>query len=420
MVFAHKFSPEINSEYNEINPCLTEDGFTLFFSSDNLKSMGGYDIFYSTYDKYNHKWRNISNIGQPGNSSGNETDFRLLNSNLAAVYCSDRPDMGYGEKDIYWLYFKNQINVDYSNLTEIPFIHNMELKQTDIKQTDSTLATDKSDSNNKNPISPSETNNYDNSIFKNNESINELFIPGIFFVDDEFMNNDSLIIFLNKLAIYLKSNPNVNIEIVGNALNFENENDDIYNSVKMAQRVADSLQIRMIKPDRIMVKGYGNNFPLAKKDSPERSKNIVLKLNNRIDIYLHNYDASSNIKKEDIYVLNTIFDSKHDLYESIIDGLSYKVKFKDSYFLVIDNLLNNFNDSGIEYDPEKKIFTYTVGIYKKYSNAKELFSKLLSMNYQDAKIIPYINGVQVSNKDLIFYAKKYNDIINYLEENKIE
>lgn len=39
--------PTINSAYNEISPFLLPDGETLFFSSDNLSSMGGYDIFHT-------------------------------------------------------------------------------------------------------------------------------------------------------------------------------------------------------------------------------------------------------------------------------------------------------------------------------------------------------------------------------------
>ena len=37
--------PTINSSYDEISPFFQPDGVTLFYSSNNEKSIGGYDIF---------------------------------------------------------------------------------------------------------------------------------------------------------------------------------------------------------------------------------------------------------------------------------------------------------------------------------------------------------------------------------------
>ena len=409
--------PEINTPFNEVSPYLTSDGQILFFSSDNEKSIGGLDIFYSSFNLSKMMWNDKINIGLPANSSGNESGFRLLNSNLAAVFNSDRMDMGNGENDIYWLYFKNKIPVNTGVNSEIPFITNHELSQADYLTDRNNILSDKQIED-PDKLFTKKDSIAQNQIF-DKLSFKELIIPNIFFSNDEFSDNDSLIIFLDKLAILMNKNPLIEVEIVGNSMNFDNQENEIYTSVKMAQRIADSLELRMIDPQRIIVKGYGNNFPVAKKNVPERSKNIVLKFNNRIDFYIHNTDDNLvKIKRAELFVLNSIFDTRHDIYETIVEGLSYKVKFKDSYFLMTDDLLGRFNDSGIDYDPKDKTYIYTVGIYKTYDDALVLFNQLLSLNYQNSEIIPYINGIVIPDDELIFYAKKYNDIINFMNANK--
>jgi hypothetical protein len=66
--------PNINSSYDEISPFLHADGVTLFYSSNNKKSIGGYDIFVSQKDK-NNLWSDAENLGIPINTVFNEKYF---------------------------------------------------------------------------------------------------------------------------------------------------------------------------------------------------------------------------------------------------------------------------------------------------------------------------------------------------------
>jgi tetratricopeptide (TPR) repeat protein len=61
----------INTTFNEEAPFLSDDGCVLFFSSQGHKSMGGYDIFYSTKNK-NKEWMKPVNIGYPVNSTDDD------------------------------------------------------------------------------------------------------------------------------------------------------------------------------------------------------------------------------------------------------------------------------------------------------------------------------------------------------------
>ncbi len=63
---ATNLGPSINSFYNERFPFLTKNGQTLFFSSDNLESIGGYDIFRSVFDPIKLVWSLPENLWLTG------------------------------------------------------------------------------------------------------------------------------------------------------------------------------------------------------------------------------------------------------------------------------------------------------------------------------------------------------------------
>jgi hypothetical protein len=58
----------VNSTMDEEFPALSRDGKTLYFSSKGFDSMGGYDIFKSTWDETTESWSVPVNMGSPINS----------------------------------------------------------------------------------------------------------------------------------------------------------------------------------------------------------------------------------------------------------------------------------------------------------------------------------------------------------------
>jgi tetratricopeptide (TPR) repeat protein len=70
---AVNLGPSVNDEYDQIGVFLHPDGKTMYFSSNNLKSIGGYDIFKTTLE--NGAWSKPENLGAPINSLGDERFF---------------------------------------------------------------------------------------------------------------------------------------------------------------------------------------------------------------------------------------------------------------------------------------------------------------------------------------------------------
>ncbi|MFT6997178.1 MAG: hypothetical protein ACJAQ4_000928 [Cryomorphaceae bacterium] len=77
---------EINTPLNEDFPTLSGDGLTMYFSSDGHPGMGGYDLFFSTWDTQNMVWSKPQNLGYPLNSPfDNKTISYTQNGETAYV-----------------------------------------------------------------------------------------------------------------------------------------------------------------------------------------------------------------------------------------------------------------------------------------------------------------------------------------------
>ncbi|HIZ85785.1 MAG TPA: hypothetical protein IAC04_04775 [Candidatus Coprenecus stercoravium] len=88
-------SPVILSETlvsgrNEIFPMMSRDGGTLYFASDGMPGMGGYDLFRSTWDGTTGTWSTPENLGFPYSSTGNDILFLNSSDGRYSIIVSDR------------------------------------------------------------------------------------------------------------------------------------------------------------------------------------------------------------------------------------------------------------------------------------------------------------------------------------------
>lgn len=97
---AMNLGPRINTAYDDDAPYIHPDGVTLYFASQGHKTMGGYDIFYSTLNPDSSSWSEPVNMGYPVNSTDDDIFYTPTPDNKRAYYSSFKKD-GQGEKDIY-------------------------------------------------------------------------------------------------------------------------------------------------------------------------------------------------------------------------------------------------------------------------------------------------------------------------------
>ena len=90
----------VNSEYDEICPFIHPDGRTLFFSSNNRESMGGFDVFQSTRES-DTVWSKPSNLGYPLNTVDHDVSFSTMADGKTGYFSSEMGVNGLGQQDVY-------------------------------------------------------------------------------------------------------------------------------------------------------------------------------------------------------------------------------------------------------------------------------------------------------------------------------
>jgi tetratricopeptide (TPR) repeat protein len=94
----------INTAYNEDMPYLSYDGKTLYFASEGHSSMGGYDLFKTTWDQEANTFSKPENLGYPINSTDDDRSICVTRDNKLAYVSSFREE-GFGDLDIYRVKF---------------------------------------------------------------------------------------------------------------------------------------------------------------------------------------------------------------------------------------------------------------------------------------------------------------------------
>lgn len=97
---------------NDAYPFMSADGTTFYFASDGDGSIGGYDIFVTSYDSETGRFLKPSNVGMPFNSEAN--DYMMVINEIANLgwFATDR-GMLPGKVCIY-VFIPNEVKRTYS------------------------------------------------------------------------------------------------------------------------------------------------------------------------------------------------------------------------------------------------------------------------------------------------------------------
>jgi len=113
----------INTIYDEDAPSILADGLTLYYASNGVQSMGGFDILSSTKNEEDGTWNAPVNVGYPVNTTDDDIFFAPTPDNTHAYYSSASSANGQGEKDICLLTFpgkeENPLTVLTGEITSI-------------------------------------------------------------------------------------------------------------------------------------------------------------------------------------------------------------------------------------------------------------------------------------------------------------
>ena len=379
--------PAINSFYNERFPFLARNGQMLIFSSDNLHSMGGFDVFMSNYDPTLYAWSSPENPGIPINSPLNDTYMVLSPDGMTAYLSSDRKE-GYGEEDIYRIFFKKPIEA-HQQISGIPTFYQVQL-----------AAGERNSSVNVVPEPVEIKEYYISHLFI--EEGGEILTP---------QNNKKLDLMVNLLTIY----PNIIAEMSCFELSSGQRTFSIYFSIKKAEKVADYLVSKGIQRNRLILKGYGDSFPLVVKPAANTASPVYVKLNQRLEFNVLNYETDPVIiNTEVIKVPENLQDKKGVKFNALHNTLYYSVQFASISQILQNEAIEPIEELYIEVDNAQGNYLYMAGMLPTFKEAEKMKSTMIGLGFPDARVIPYINGARVPDNSIPDLAQQYPDLLFYM------
>ena len=98
----------LNTEFDEDAPFLADDS-TLYFSSRGHNTLGGFDVFKSTYNPVNKRWNKPVNLDYPINTVAEDIYFSIYGK---VGYISSTRIGGYGSLDLYRVLMFNEFKIE--------------------------------------------------------------------------------------------------------------------------------------------------------------------------------------------------------------------------------------------------------------------------------------------------------------------
>jgi outer membrane protein OmpA-like peptidoglycan-associated protein/tetratricopeptide (TPR) repeat protein len=281
--------PNVNTADDDMFPTVDEDG-NVYFSSKGWLGMGGLDIFITR--NVAGAYTQARNLKYPINSGGDDFNLSYIPKSLRqpgqpVAYFSSNREGGKGDDDIYSLSIKPYFFVVKGKvvdaISEAPivgaqvkvadpqgvllnmrtgndgmFIGEMPLKKL------AELVAEKDKYFNSNPVQLSSMNVVNDTTVELviqmqtvPDSETEIVLEGIFYdLDKADLRKESKII-LDSIAVILKTNPNISIELSSHT---DSRAPDDYNmklSQRRAQSCVDYLLEKGIEKGRMLAKGYG-------------------------------------------------------------------------------------------------------------------------------------------------------------------
>ncbi len=412
---AVNLGPEINTPFNEEAPCISEDGKTLYFSSQGHYNMGGYDVFYST--KMDTSWSTPVNIGYPINTTDDDLFFYPIQNGTQA-YISRYDKTGFGQEDIIRLEFYTDENPFLVNVKGTVTLKD---KQKDFLKNDfqvdildsskvEVIRTIYLDDNSGEFATKLETGTY-KFIFKSKEykqAIKTVHIPenymreeflfnveltplkvttgeyltikNIYFGFDDYSLTNESKTELERIKNIMVKYPSLKIEIIGHT---DAKGSAAYNkklSLKRADAAIKYLSDKGIAPERFVAKGVGMEQPIAVNTNNDGTDNPEgRKFNRRIEIKIQETDKKVIITEDvDIPAHLRLNNLKYCIFLSKEEKELPK-DFFDQYDPIKDQKINIYKSGNS--------FIYTLGDCNKKSDLIKVFNTVLDLGFKDAEIM---------------------------------
>ncbi|MFY0625386.1 MAG: OmpA family protein [Reichenbachiella sp.] len=328
------FALEINTEFDEDYPFLSADEQTIYFSSKGFENLGGYDIFKSEYDPSSNKWATPTSVKYPTNSTDDDIQFKLIDDTGSGYFVSNRID-SYGSFDIFFFHESAKVllsgtvkdgngnPIDHAQIQFHPsretglvlksmtdedgryhlrigndddfkveiYFHDA-LSHTEMISTphagsetvnmvlDFSLADEKKKEVSVQQLDDDPSYTTVEDIGSKFRQTNKVKLSNIYFQSGSSQLTEDNYGRLRGLLKALQDYPNLKIEIAGHTDNLGVKSANLELSKQRALSVANHLNAKGIKANRLVPRGYGDTRPLASNDDEKDGR----ELNRRIEV----------------------------------------------------------------------------------------------------------------------------------------
>lgn len=298
----------INTDGNDKSPVLHADSRTMYFASNGHLGAGGYDIFYSRQES-DGGWTKPKNIGYPVNSPQDEHGLVVSTDGKIALFSSSNVSSAKG-LDIFAfdvpkearpenvLILKGDVRNDKGDLVtdakiEIKYAETKEVKEVSVDDLDGTYAAVVNLRKDEDVVvsvkSETEDLAFNTRVFTladTAETVRDLPIKveklesgktyrmnDIRFATGSSEIDEASKSVLNEFAEYLKEKPTYHVDIFGHTDDVGDANDNLILSTDRAFEVFGFLQESGVNPDKMDFKGFGESKPMVPNNS-ERERAI--------------------------------------------------------------------------------------------------------------------------------------------------
>ncbi len=375
--------PAVNSPYDETSPFLARDGRTLYFSSNRTESMGGLDIFKAVFEDEKLAWQAPANLGTPLNSPGDDAFFSLAADGRTAFFSSDRLD-SYGERDLYIVYFKEEM-----------------AEQTRASQPNSFLEAEKLAANAK----------------KAEAEIKSAAIPALFYNSDKDVLSPENLKVIEDAAALARQMPQATMLVTCHTDETGAAKFDLYYGIKRAELAGKVLTERGVPAARVVLLSCGPNYPLARTIIDATPNPAAAAMNRRIEISLatlgEKLPVEVTVQRPEVSELMAAPGAKY--FDENAKGLSFRVEVATTRQILTNDALAMFSDLMIESQPGAGSYRYTAGLLKQHDKAAQLKKDLQKQGFAEATVVAFIDGVRVSKAEAVGLLKKYPHLAAYIK-----
>jgi len=393
--------PQINSAYDETTPFLANDGRTLYFSANGKNSIGGFDVFKSKFDDRTRGWISPVNMGMPINSAGDDTYFKINFDGSKAYFSSGRKIDSYGQRDIFVAYFK-KTQIEQQG-TSYPLVFNQVGKTGSGNPSGLVVDVD--------PFSGIENNNEQ----LPPAEIVEYKISTLQYGEDDFVMTPINTKKLDEVSRLMLAHSQLVVELISHSDETGPAEFDLYFSIKRAEKAAAYLIDNGVNPNQIILKGCGSPYPIAKNKIKGKENPAGRKLNRRIEIAIHN-TARLPIKLniDEPKVSSFMKSEAGAFFKKSYEKLSYKIEVAAINQMYKGNVIKDQPYATIESSGLNKTYRYTVNLFQDYNAAAAMLMELEATGLENLQIIPYMDGVRITDTDVKIYAANYPDLLKYI------